>query len=112
MLAALLTLFLLSLAGIPPTAGLLAKALVLGAATRAGYWPLALIGVLAGVVGAFFYLRVVAIMAMREPEGDDIADPAPLPRLVLAVPAVAVVVLGIVPGVIVPFLQDAGVLTW
>ncbi|MGH2539555.1 MAG: NADH-quinone oxidoreductase subunit N [Actinomycetota bacterium] len=111
-LAALLTVFLLSLAGIPPTAGLIAKAFVLGAATRAGYWPLAMIGVLAAVAGAFFYLRVVAIMAMREPEGDDIADPAPFPRLVLAVPAVAVVALGIVPGVIVPFLQEAGVLTW
>ncbi len=64
------------------------------------------------MAGAFFYLRVVAIMAMREPEGDDVADPAPLPRLVLAVPAVAVVALGIVPGVIVPLLQEAGVLTW
>ena len=111
-LAALLTLFLLSLAGIPPTAGFAAKVLVFGAATSAGYWPLVLIGAVASVVGAFFYLRVVALMAMQEPEGDDIADPSPLPRLVLAVPAVAVVVLGIVPGVIVPLLQDAGVLTW
>jgi len=51
-------------------------------------------------------------MAMREPQGEDIADPAPLPRLVLAVPAAIVVVLGIVPGVIVPLLQEAGVLTW
>ena len=71
-----------------------------------------LIGALASVAGAFFYLRVVALMAMREPQGEDIADPAPLPRLVLAVPAAMVVVLGIVPGVIVPLLQDAGVLTW
>ena len=64
------------------------------------------------MVGAFFYLRVVALMAMREPEGDDVADTSPLPRLVLAVPALSVIVLGIVPGVIVPLLQDAGVLTW
>ena len=112
MLAGLLAVFLLSLAGIPPTAGFAAKVLVFGAATSAGYWPLVLIGVLASVVGAFFYLRVVALMAMREPEGDDVADPAGLPRLVLAVPAVSVVVLGIVPGVIVPLLQEAGVLTW
>ena len=109
---ALLSIFLLSLAGIPPTAGFAAKVLVFGAATSAGYWPLVLIGALASVVGAFFYLRVIAMMAMREPEGDDVADPSPLPRLVLAVPAVAVVVLGIVPGVIVPLLQEAGVLTW
>jgi NADH-quinone oxidoreductase subunit N len=111
-LAVLLTVFLLSLAGIPPTAGFAAKVLVFGAATSAGYWPLALIGALASVVGAFFYLRVVALMAMREPEGDDVADTTTLPRLVLAVPALSVIVLGIVPGVIVPLLQDAGVLTW
>ena len=111
-LAVLLTLFLLSLAGIPPTAGFAAKVLVFGAATNAGYWPLVLIGALATVVGAFFYLRVVALMAMQEPEGDDITDASPLPQLVLAVPALSVIVLGIVPGVIVPLLEEAGVLTW
>ena len=111
-LAVLLTIFLLSLAGIPPTAGFIAKVFVFGAATSAGYWPLVLIGALASVAGAFFYLRIVAIMAMREPEGEDVADPSALPRLVLAVPALSVIVLGIVPGVIVPLLQEAGVLTW
>jgi len=111
-LAGLLTIFLLSLAGIPPTAGFAAKVLVFGAAVNAGYWPLVLIGALATVVGAFFYLRVVAMMTMQEPQGDDISDASPLPQLVLAVPAVSVVVLGIVPGVIVPLLQEAGVLTW
>jgi NADH-quinone oxidoreductase subunit N len=111
-LAVLLSVFLLSLAGIPPTAGFAAKVLVFGAATGAGYWPLVLIGALASVAGAFFYLRVIAMMAMREPEGEDLSDPSPLPRLVLAVPAVAVVVFGILPGAIVPLLQEAGVLTW
>jgi NADH-quinone oxidoreductase subunit N len=111
-LATLLTVFLLSLAGIPPTAGFVAKVFVLGAAGSAGYWSLVLIGALASVLGAFYYLRVVALMAMREPEGEDVADPSAVPRLVLAVPAVAVVVLGIVPGVIVPLLREAGVLTW
>jgi NADH-quinone oxidoreductase subunit N len=111
-LAVLFTIFLLSLAGIPPTAGFIAKVFVFGAATSAGYWPLVLIGALASVAGAFFYLRIVALMAMREPEGEDIADPSALPRLVLAVPALSVLVLGIVPGVIVPLLQEAGVLTW
>jgi NADH-quinone oxidoreductase subunit N len=111
-LSVLLTIFLLSLAGIPPTAGFVAKVFVLGAAMSAGYWPLVLIGTLAGVLGAFYYLRIVALMAMREPEGEDVADPSPMPRLVLAVPAVVVVVLGIVPGVIMPVLRGAGVLTW
>jgi NADH-quinone oxidoreductase subunit N len=111
-LEVLLTIILLSHAGIPPTAGFIAKVFVFGAATSAGYWPLVLIGALASVAGAFFYLRIVAIMAMREPEGEDVADPSALPRLVLAVPALSVIVLGIVPGVIVPLLQEAGVLTW
>jgi NADH:ubiquinone oxidoreductase subunit 2 (subunit N) len=51
-------------------------------------------------------------MAMQEPEGEDVADASPLPRLVLALPALAVIVLGIVPGVIVPLLEEAGVLRW
>ena len=73
MLAGLLTLFLLSLAGIPPTAGFIAKVRVFSAATRAGWWPLVLIGVLASVVAAFFYLAGRAD-GMQEPEGEDVAD--------------------------------------
>ena len=56
---ALMTVFLLSLAGIPPTAGFIAKVTVFSAAIGAGNWPLALVGVLASVVAAFFYLRVI-----------------------------------------------------
>jgi NADH-quinone oxidoreductase subunit N len=111
-LAGLLTIFLLSLAGIPPTAGFVAKVLVFGAATSAGWWALALIGTLAAVAGVFFYLRLVALMAMREPEGDDLADPSPMPRLALAIQAVAVVALGVIPGLILPILREAGVLRW
>ena len=66
--AALMTLFLLSLAGIPPTAGFIAKVNVFSAAIDAGYWVLALIGVLASVAAAFFYLRVIVLMYMQEPE--------------------------------------------
>jgi NADH-quinone oxidoreductase subunit N len=111
-LAGLLTVFLLSLAGIPPTAGFVAKVLVFTAATSAGWWLLVLIGALAAVAGAFFYLRLVAIMAMREPEGDDIADPSSMPRVALAIPAVGVVVFGVIPGLILPILRQAGVLRW
>ena len=52
----------------------MAKVLVFEAAVRAGSWPLVLIAVLASVAAAFFYLRVVALMYMREAE-----DPAPSP---------------------------------
>ena len=67
-LAVLLSVFLLSLAGIPPTAGFVAKVVVFSAAVRAGYWPLVLVAVLASVVAAFFYLRVIVLMYMQEPE--------------------------------------------
>jgi NADH-quinone oxidoreductase subunit N len=110
--AGLLTLFLLSLAGIPPTVGFVAKVAVFRAATEAGYWFLVLIGVLASVVAAFVYLRVIVLMFMREPEEDTRPDESWLPRIALAVPAVLVVVFGVFPGLIVGFLERAAVLRW
>jgi NADH-quinone oxidoreductase subunit N len=109
-LAAGLTLFLLSAAGIPPAAGFMAKVLVFQAAVRAGGWPLVLVAVLASVVGAFFYLRVIALMYMREAE-----EPVPVPAsvlggLALAVPAVLTLVLGAVPGVLLDLLHGASAL--
>lgn len=56
-----------SLAGIPPLAGFFAKFFVFSAAIKAGLYPLAIIGVLASVVAAFYYLRIVKIMFFDEP---------------------------------------------
>ena len=82
LLAGLMTIFLLSLAGIPPTAGLHRQGGRLLAASSAGHWPLVLIGVLSSVVAAFFYLRVIVLMYMREPEAGPGRGPCPLmPRL-------------------------------
>ncbi|MBA4789100.1 MAG: NADH-quinone oxidoreductase subunit NuoN [Rhizobiales bacterium] len=64
-----------SLAGIPPLAGFLAKYYVFLAAIQAGLYGLAVIGVLASVVGAYYYLRVVKIMYFDEPA--DAFDPMP-----------------------------------
>ncbi|HET7235057.1 MAG TPA: NADH-quinone oxidoreductase subunit NuoN [Actinomycetota bacterium] len=110
--AALLTVFLLSLAGIPPTVGFVAKVSVFSAAMEAGAWSLVLIGVLASVVAAFFYLRVIVLMYMREPEEGTEPDPSLLPRLTIAVPALAVLVLGLFPGLVIGFLDSAAVLRW
>src|SRR5881296_1341805 len=63
-LAALLTVFLLSLGGFPPMAGFIAKWYVFSAAVKAGYSGLAIIGVLTSVVSVFFYLRIVVMMYM------------------------------------------------
>jgi len=110
--AGLLTLFLLSLAGIPPTAGFVAKVAVFRAATEAGYWFLVLIGVLASVVAAYAYLRVVVLMFMREPEEDTRPDESWLPRVALAIPAALVLLFGVFPGLIVGVLERAAVLRW
>jgi NADH-quinone oxidoreductase subunit N len=112
LLAGLMTLFLLSLAGIPPTAGFIAKVGVFGAAIRAGHWPLVLIGVLSSVAAAFFYLRVIVLMYMQEPETVTEEDPAVLPRVALAVPAVLTLVLGIFPQVVLGALDKAAILRW
>jgi NADH-quinone oxidoreductase subunit N len=120
LLAGLMTLFLLSLAGIPPTAGFMAKVSVFGAAIRAGHWPLVLIGVLSSVVAAFFYLRVIVLMYMQEPAGV-VAATAPEPGdegrgwlagAGLLAPAILTLAIGVFPQLILGLLEKASVLTW
>jgi NADH-quinone oxidoreductase subunit N len=67
-LAALMTIFLLSLGGLPPMAGFIAKWYVFSAAVKAGYVGLAIVGVLTSVVSVFFYLRLVVMMYMTTTE--------------------------------------------
>jgi NADH-quinone oxidoreductase subunit N len=112
LLAGLLSLFLLSMAGIPPTAGFIAKVGVFGAAIGAGNWGLALIGVLASVVAAFFYIRVMVLMYMHEPTVDHEPDRSPMPLVAIAVPAVVTLVLGILPGLVTGILRQASVIRW
>ncbi len=112
LLAGLMTVFLLSLAGIPPTAGFMAKVGVFGAAVRSGYWPLVLIGVLASVVAAFFYIRVMVLMYMQEPADEAVPDRSLVQRLVLGVCALITLVLGVFPGLVLGALEKASVLRW
>ena len=79
-LAALMTIFLLSLGGFPPMAGFIAKWYVFSAGIKAGYTWLAIIGVLTSVVSVFFYLRIVVMMYMT---------PGDAPQRVPAVPVIA-----------------------
>jgi NADH-quinone oxidoreductase subunit N len=67
-MAALLAVLLFSLAGIPPLAGFFAKLYVFLAAIKAGLYWLAVIGVLASVVGAYYYLMIVKAMYFDEPK--------------------------------------------
>jgi NADH-quinone oxidoreductase subunit N len=83
-LAAAMTVFMLSLTGIPPTGGFMGKLYVFKAAVNAGRYDLAVVGVLASVVGAFYYLRVVVQMYLREP-GAGAAPAALSPAEALAI---------------------------
>jgi NADH-quinone oxidoreductase subunit N len=104
-LGVLMTLFLLSLTGIPPTAGFFAKAYVILAAVQAGgpVAILAVIAVLNAAAAAFYYLRVVVYMYMREPQTE--APPLTHSRLLwggLAAATALTIILGLFPG---PFLE-------
>jgi NADH-quinone oxidoreductase subunit N len=93
--SALMFLFLLSLTGIPPTAGFVAKFAVILAAVRSGYVALAVLAVLCTAVSAFFYLRVAVLMYMHMTESPGPA-PARFPIEVSAavVVAASVIILG------------------
>jgi NADH-quinone oxidoreductase subunit N len=105
-LAALMTFFLLSLGGFPPTAGFIAKWYVFSAAVGAGYYGLAIIGVLSSVVSVFFYLRIVVMMYMSERDARPL--PAPVTGLAMAgliVSLVGVLYLGVLPARVLDWAQ-------
>jgi len=66
-LAAAMAIFMFSLAGIPPLFGFWAKFAVFDAAVKAGLFPLAVIGIAASTIGAYYYLRIVKTMYFDEP---------------------------------------------
>jgi NADH-quinone oxidoreductase subunit N len=107
-LAAVLGLFLLSLIGIPPLAGFVGKFYLFGAAVRAGYVWLAVIAVLNSAIAAYYYLRVVVVMYMHEPEGAAAGYvPSFAGGLALAIALVGVVLLGVVPAPFADLAQAA-----
>ncbi len=94
------SLFLLSLAGVPPTAGFFGKFYIVKTAIGAGLDPLAIVLLLNGVLGAYYYLRVLVFMYMREPApGAAVATPmrSGYVSTALVVAAVLVVALGLWP---------------
>lgn len=108
-LAALMALFMLSLAGIPPTAGFIGKLYLFVAAVESGHAELVVIGVLTSAVSAFYYLRLVVLMYMRP-----VAEGAPtLPRIgypvgtLLGLVAIGTLLFGIVPAIILGLAQGS-----
>lgn len=99
LLAATLTIFLLSLIGIPITGGFFAKFYVFSAALQANLVGLTIIGVLNSAVGAYYYLRIIVMMYMREAREPLPLTPIPLGvSVALAISALATIYLGILPG--------------
>ncbi|WP_456236935.1 NADH-quinone oxidoreductase subunit NuoN [Elioraea tepida] len=97
LLALAMAVFMFSMAGIPPLAGFFGKLYVFVAAVNAGLWPLAVIGVLASVVSAFYYLRIVKVMYFDASEGA--VDPRPLAlSLVVAATGAATALFAVLPG--------------
>jgi NADH-quinone oxidoreductase subunit N len=98
-IGATLAVFLLSLAGFPPTAGFLAKFYVFSAAVKVDLVPLVIVAVLASLVSVFYYLRIIVYMYMREPAREvDIEAENPALFLVLFLCLYGVLQLGVFPG--------------
>jgi NADH-quinone oxidoreductase subunit N len=104
--AAAMAVLMLSLTGIPPTVGFFAKLYVLLATVAAGLEWLAVIIVLNAALAAFYYLRVVVYMYMRDPEAEPAAvDSSPTGSLALVLSVAGVVLLGLFPGAVLGLLE-------
>ncbi len=94
--------FMLSLGGIPPTAGFIAKVYVFGAAVDAGHVPLVIVAVLNSVVAVFYYLRVVVALYMEEPGGEPVSISWALPAALGIVAALGLTLWwGVLPGTLI-----------
>jgi NADH-quinone oxidoreductase subunit N len=110
-LALVLAVCLLSLIGLPPTAGFVGKFYLFGAAIRGGGpWlvSLAVIAVLNSVVAAYYYLRLIVYMYMRDPEGEGLRVAlTPAAGLALALAVWGTLHLGLLPGTVLAYAQRA-----
>jgi NADH-quinone oxidoreductase subunit N len=95
--AAAMSLFMLSLAGIPPAAGFLGKLYLFMSAVTAGYGELAVIGLIISAIGVFYYLNIILTMYFREPAQEFTEAQPGGARLVVAICALATLVFGVAP---------------
>jgi NADH-quinone oxidoreductase subunit N len=108
LLGAAMTVFMLSLAGVPPTAGFFGKFFIFSAALQAGQYVLAVVGILGSVISVYYYLRVIYTMYMVEPSRDlGKPDRAPWATAAAAITAVGVVLLGLFPQAVIGLAQGS-----
>ena len=98
LMAFLLMLVMMSLAGLPPLAGFTAKLMLFGAAVAAGWTWLVVLAVLASVVGAYYYLRPAVRMYLDDGEGRPVRSPGAVVRTVLVLLVVVLLWLGLAPA--------------
>lgn len=107
-LAAVFTVMLLSLAGIPATAGFLGKFYIIAAGASSAIWALIIILVVTSAIGLFYYLRIVVVMYSPAAEGASAAAAlAPAGGLVLAVLSAALIFFGVFPGPLLDAIRTA-----
>jgi NADH-quinone oxidoreductase subunit N len=107
-LAATFTFFLMSLIGIPITGGFFAKFYVLNSALKSGLVGLAILLVLNSALGAYYYLRIIVMMYMREPRGDVPVTRVPFGgMLAISICVAATLCLGVFPGRILDLTTQA-----
>jgi NADH-quinone oxidoreductase subunit N len=108
LLAAMLTIFLLSLIGIPMTGGFFAKFYVFSAAIKSNLIWLTIIGVLNSGIGGYYYLRIIVVMYMRESRKQVPVSPVPFSLgIALAACLVVTLYLGILPGRVLEYAQNS-----
>jgi NADH-quinone oxidoreductase subunit N len=110
MLAVALTLCMVSLTGLPPTAGLIAKIYIFSGAVDQGLLWLVIIAVINSCISAFYYFKVVKVMWMGEPASPDKVTSSWPEWLALALCCVPVVVIGVLPGAFIALAQNASAL--
>jgi NADH-quinone oxidoreductase subunit N len=108
LLAVSMTIFLLSMAGIPPLGGFMAKFYIFSAAVEAKYYWLAILGVLNSAISVYYYLRVTVLMYFRESEREITGlqfSPGPVIALILAL--IGTLYMGIFPSNVLSFAQKS-----
>ncbi|MFN2613841.1 MAG: NADH-quinone oxidoreductase subunit N [Actinomycetota bacterium] len=110
--AGAMTLFMLSLAGIPPTAGFMAKFFVFQSAANARETGLVVAGVLTSALAAFFYLRVIVLMWLQDPEEETMAiGVTPAAGLALTLVALVTIAFGVWPQAMMDLARHAAIFT-
>jgi NADH-quinone oxidoreductase subunit N len=107
-LALALTLCLVSLIGMPPAAGFMAKFYIFSSAVQNDLLWLVVIAVINSVISAYYYLRVVKVMWFGEPASEEKVPSSGAPRLALFLCSLGVLMLGIIPGLVMRLAEHGG----